>query len=152
MAVPGLRVVAAATFLPAFPLLLAHGVVSGSAVPAVGLVPLACSSSVSLYIVLRRLKQRRARAQDDEEEAPAPAPAAPASADAPPEEPADEEEEPQLHSSVHSDHSILVFFIDVILAGALLTVLLFSWMAAADFDGQSATLAAYGTMPLLTNL
>lgn len=49
-----LRLVAIASFLPAFPLCIAHGVLSNDAAPAVGLVPLAFSSGGSLFLLRRR--------------------------------------------------------------------------------------------------
>ena len=58
MAPQGLRVVAVASFVPAFPLLLAHGIVSHSPVPATGLVPLAFSAGFSLFILRRRARRQ----------------------------------------------------------------------------------------------
>ncbi|KAF4500007.1 nucleosomal binding [Fusarium agapanthi] len=49
-----LRLVAIASFLPAFPLCIAHGVLSNDAAPAVGLAPLAFSSGGSLFLLRRR--------------------------------------------------------------------------------------------------
>ncbi|KAL7620168.1 hypothetical protein AAE478_009161 [Parahypoxylon ruwenzoriense] len=65
-----LRVVTAATFLPAFPLCLAHGVVSHSSTPAVGLVPLAFSASVGVFLISRQRsagKQKASLSQRDPE-------------------------------------------------------------------------------------
>ena len=50
---PGLRIASAAAFIPAFPLCLAHGVVSHGVVPAVGLVPLAFSSAAGVFLATR---------------------------------------------------------------------------------------------------
>ncbi|KAF4336670.1 nucleosomal binding [Fusarium beomiforme] len=49
-----LRLVAIASFLPAFPLCVAHGVLSNHPAPAVGLVPLSFSSGGSLFLLRRR--------------------------------------------------------------------------------------------------
>lgn len=137
MAAQKLRLVAFASFLPAFPLLLAHGIISSSPVPATGLVPLAFSAGASLFIFLRRHKS---------------------GADA------HHEEEPRHHESQASSGDpsqepsqgaarlFVVFVTDLILAAALLVVLVFSWLKSARFNGQQATLAAYGTIPLLVNL
>lgn len=46
----GLRIATAASFLPAFPLCLAHGVISHQPVPAAGLVPLAVSAAVGIRL------------------------------------------------------------------------------------------------------
>jgi hypothetical protein len=128
MAAQGLRVIAAASFLPAFPLLLAHGIVSSSAVPATGLVPLAFSASASLFILLRQKKST-------------------ASEEAPRRQDAEEGD-----SADGSAHPIIVFAADVVLSAALLIVLVFSWLKSAHFNGQQATLATYATLPLLVNL
>ncbi|KAF5013608.1 hypothetical protein FDECE_413 [Fusarium decemcellulare] len=47
------RLVAIASFLPAFPLCLAHGILSHNPVPAVGLVPLAFSASSAVFLLRR---------------------------------------------------------------------------------------------------
>ncbi|KAF1815763.1 hypothetical protein P152DRAFT_455479 [Eremomyces bilateralis CBS 781.70] len=46
-----LRLLTALTFIPAFPLCLAHGINSGRAVPAVGLVPLAGSAVFAIFLI-----------------------------------------------------------------------------------------------------
>lgn len=130
MAAQGLRVLATADFLPAFPLLLAHGIVSHSVVPAIGLVPLAFSAGTSLFILLR---WNRSKTSNPEEQSPQ-------------QETGDEETSDGL------SHPILVFAFDVTLAAALLVVLVFSWLRSAQFNGQQATLSAYATIPLLVNL
>ncbi|KAH8197849.1 hypothetical protein TruAng_007996 [Truncatella angustata] len=124
-----LRVIAVASFVPAFPLLLAHGIVSHSPVPATGLVPLAFSAGASLFILVRQNKP----VHDASEEA--------AQGEADSETPPD-----------GSSHSIVTFAVDLIAAAALLIVLVFSWLESARFNGQQATLAAYATIPLLVNL
>ncbi|KAK6078070.1 hypothetical protein SCUP234_06444 [Seiridium cupressi] len=129
MAANGLRIVAVASFLPAFPLLLAHGIVSHSAVPATGLVPLAFSASVSLFILLRRKKQSSSESEEAE-----------------PQQEAEAEE-----SSDGATQPVFVFAADVVLATALLIVLVFFWLKSAQFNGQQATLATYATLPLLLN-
>ncbi|KPM40593.1 hypothetical protein AK830_g5965 [Neonectria ditissima] len=53
-----LRIVTIATFLPAFPLCIAHGVLSHHPVPAVGLVPLAFSASGAIFLLRRRTADR----------------------------------------------------------------------------------------------
>jgi hypothetical protein len=49
-----LRLTTILSFLPAFPLCLAHGIVSHAPVPAVGLVPLAVSAAVGIALLQRR--------------------------------------------------------------------------------------------------
>jgi hypothetical protein len=158
MAAQGLRIVAVASFVPAFPLLLAHGIMSHSAVPAVGLIPMAFSSSASLFIFVRQNKKKESGSEEEEGAAAAPlvatgesegeesATAAAAAAVA------EQSHQEPSSSPAFSEHSALIFAVDVVLAAALMTVLAFSWMKAEYFDGRSATLAAYGTLPLLANL
>ncbi|KAH6990703.1 hypothetical protein BGZ61DRAFT_528228 [Ilyonectria robusta] len=57
-----LRIVTIATFLPAVPLCIAHGVLSNHPVPAVGLVPLAFSASGAVFLL-----RRGATAHDDDD-------------------------------------------------------------------------------------
>ncbi|KAK8061760.1 hypothetical protein PG994_008126 [Apiospora phragmitis] len=54
-----LRVVAIATFLPAFALCVAHGARSGRPVPVVGLVPLAFSSGLSIFLLVRQRRYNK---------------------------------------------------------------------------------------------
>ncbi|KAF7539890.1 hypothetical protein G7054_g1739 [Neopestalotiopsis clavispora] len=135
MATLNLRAVAAATFVPAFPLLLAEGIVSHHAVPAVGLVPLAFSSGFSLFTLLRmRLQHRRRRHSSGSSSSSSSS--------------EDEDEE----AACDSKHPIVYFVIDLILAAALLIVLVFSWTKSDELSGKIAALAAYATIPLLINL
>lgn len=48
-----LRKIAIYIFLPAFPLLLAHGIASGKALPALGLLPLAGSALLAALLLYR---------------------------------------------------------------------------------------------------
>ena len=52
---PGLRIASAVSFIPAFPLCLAHGVASRGPgiVPAIGLVPLAFSSAAGVFLATK---------------------------------------------------------------------------------------------------
>jgi hypothetical protein len=56
-----LRILTIFTFVPAFPLLLAHGIVSGEVVPAVGIVPLAGSAAFSAFLLY---KEKRRESDD----------------------------------------------------------------------------------------
>lgn len=78
--------------------------------------------------------------------------AAAASGDANNEIHAQQEHEDTSSDGIHNRCPILVFFCDVILAGAIMTVLVFTWLHSTQQSGQLAMLAAYGTIPLLTNL
>jgi hypothetical protein len=148
-----LRIVTILTFIPAFPLLLAHGIVSHQPCPAVGLAPLFVSSSVGLWIVVRHRKRRQhvvveetgqttseqgrqgqgqGQGQGQEEDA-------------------DDDDHDEDNKARASPHRLLVFGIDVILAAALMVVLVFTWTRKSR-RADMAMLAAYSTIPLMVNL
>lgn len=155
-----LRIVTAATFLPAFPLCLAHGVVSNSPAPAVGLVPLAFSASVGVFLVSRQAAKRQPPPEpergDGGEEGQAQEPGQ--------EQEGQREDTRQTQDASHTltptptptqTHPILVFVVDTILAAALMIVLVFTWIdssSGSTNSAESAMLAAYATIPLLVNL
>ncbi|XXH05399.1 hypothetical protein Hte_011825 [Hypoxylon texense] len=148
-----LRIVTAATFLPAFPLCLAHGVVSSSPAPAVGLVPLAFSAGTGVFLVSRRSAKKQKPIHGPEQ------------ADG-----GEGREEEQVQEGGQAEaqqpvrlsgaptptrsHPILVFAVDTILAAALMIVLVFTWIGSSSGSASSAEtamLAAYATIPLLVN-
>ncbi|KAJ4302017.1 hypothetical protein N0V88_002150 [Collariella sp. IMI 366227] len=59
---PALRTASILAFLPALPLCITHGTLSNDIVPAIGLVPLFFSASVSLFLLLRTRRQDRGTA------------------------------------------------------------------------------------------
>lgn len=142
-----LRIVTIATFLPAFALCLAHGIVTKSPVPAVGLVPLAFSSGTSIFLLARHAKKKhqqqhfgsageetRTGGRDDYDNRNA--------------------AEPQLEEHALT-HSVLVFVVDAVLAAALMVVLAFTWVrngASRRGGNTMVMLASYATIPLLVNL
>ena len=150
-----LRIVAAVSFIPGFALCIAHGILSNNPVPAVGLVPLFFSASLSIFLLSRhakrnnKQKQRSHDAETDVEEAISEGQRI--SEGGPEEEDShDEHGEP---TTTALTHPILVFFIDVILAAALMVVLVFTWIRDSESrTPELAMLAAYATMPLLLNL
>jgi hypothetical protein len=117
-----LRIVGAASFVPAFPLSIAHGVLSSSPVPAVGLVPLAFSASVGIFLISREAKAKQTSSEEGAEG------------------------ERQI-----SPHPVLVFAVDAVLAAALMVVLVLTWIRTAG-PASLAMLAAYTTLPLFINL
>ncbi|KAI0380241.1 hypothetical protein F5Y04DRAFT_257772 [Hypomontagnella monticulosa] len=152
-----LRIVTAATFLPAFPLCLAHGVVSNSPAPAVGLVPLAFSAGVGVFLVSRQAAKRQQLPEpergDGSEEIQAQQPEQGQEGDR-----EDTRQPPEtshtLTPTPTQTHPILVFVVDTILAAALMIVLVFTWIdssSGSTNSAESAMLAAYATMPLLVN-
>ncbi|KAH8671460.1 hypothetical protein BX600DRAFT_510131 [Xylariales sp. PMI_506] len=145
----GLRIVTVVTFVPAFPLCIAHGVLSASPVPAVGLVPLAFSAGTSLFLLVRQAKAKKSYTApllhqegptDDEEQGGGAAAAQAGGAST-------EEGEPAAYGVAHP---ILVFAVDTILAAALMVVLVFTWIRASG-RAEVVMLAAYATIPLLIN-
>ncbi|KAI1079250.1 hypothetical protein F5B20DRAFT_544178 [Whalleya microplaca] len=122
-----LRILTGASFLVAFPLCLAHGVVSHSPVPAVGLVPLAASAAVNVFLVSRQAKPRSSGDSVEHGEG------------------VDADETP-----AETDHPVLTFAVDTILAAALMIVLVFTWIRLGS-RAELAMLAAYSTIPLLVS-
>ncbi|KAI0106876.1 hypothetical protein F4814DRAFT_72499 [Daldinia grandis] len=158
-----LRIVTAATFLPAFPLCVAHGVISGSPTPAVGLVPLAFSAGAGIFLNSRqsRSKQTPLELEPDLEQGGIEESAleqeyerGPETEDTQQSREASDEPTPAPAPKSTPTRPILVFAVDTILAAALMVVLVFTWI---DFSGsssnsaESAMLAAYATIPLLIN-
>ncbi|KAI1806513.1 hypothetical protein F4811DRAFT_510262 [Daldinia bambusicola] len=164
-----LRIVTAATFLPAFPLCVAHGVVSGSPAPAVGLVPLAFSAGAGIFINSRQSRSK----QPSSEPEPEPQPElergdagesaleqeyerGPETEDTPQSREASDAPTPApaLASKSTPAHPFLVFAVDSILAAALMVVLVFTWIdssSGSTNSAETAMLAAYATIPLLIN-
>ncbi|KAH8890903.1 hypothetical protein GQ53DRAFT_162765 [Thozetella sp. PMI_491] len=132
-----LRIVTSATFLPAFPLCLAHGVVSHSPVPAVGLVPLAFSAGTGIFLLARGRAGGTATAGE------------PAAVE---EGQAEGQEGEDSSPTRSAPHPLIVFAADVVLAVALMVVLVFTWIRTGHGQpAQLAMLASYATIPLLIN-
>ncbi|KAI8964604.1 hypothetical protein F5Y11DRAFT_79295 [Daldinia sp. FL1419] len=161
-----LRVLTAATFLPAFPLCLAHGVISNSPAPAVGLVPLAFSAGAGIFLNSRQSRSKQSPSDPEPE-------LEPELERGVSEENALEQEyergpETETQQSLEASdapnpapaprstptHPILVFAVDTILAAALMVVLVFTWIDSrrgSTNSAESSMLAAYATIPLLVN-
>lgn len=149
-----LRIVTAVTFIPAFPLCVAHGAISKNPLPAVGLVPLAFSAGVGILLASRQSAKQRQQPPPPE-----------------PEQLVDGGEEglrqepentqspwqtPDVSPPTRTQNrSLLVFAVDTVLAAALMVVLVLTWINSSQGRIRSATavmLASYATMPLLLNL
>lgn len=127
-----LRIASVASFLIAFPLCIAHGAVSNSTVPAVGLVPLGTSASVALWFLLRRPRRSDNEAARDS---------------------ADSSGDQTTENSAEARRPILVFFVDAVHAVALMVVLVFTWIhTSRRGNAVLSMLAAYATIPLLVDL
>ncbi|KAI1414138.1 hypothetical protein F5Y13DRAFT_22498 [Hypoxylon sp. FL1857] len=151
-----LRIVTAATFLPAFPLCLAHGVISSSPAPAVGLVPLAFSAGAGVFLLSRHSARKQqlpetergdvVEEEEEQEQEPEQGQAQIA--------PSPQELSDAPRPTATRSHPILVFAVDTILAAALMVVLVFTWIdssSGSTNSAESAMLAAYATIPLLIN-
>ncbi|KAI1647075.1 uncharacterized protein F4817DRAFT_115714 [Daldinia loculata] len=160
-----LRIVTAATFLPAFALCVAHGVISGSPAPAVGLVPLAFSAGTGIFLNSRQSKSKQTPSE------PEPEPEleqgvteesaleqeyerGPETEDTQQSREASDAPTPSPAPKSTSSHPILIFAVDTILAAALMVVLVFTWIdssSSSTNSAESVMLAAYATIPLLIN-
>ncbi|KAK1753280.1 hypothetical protein QBC47DRAFT_404637 [Echria macrotheca] len=140
------RTVTVAAFVPAFALCVAHAAVTNFELPAVGLVPLAFSSVLGIYLIRTgktrppsRARRSIGRHSDDEE------------AHISPE--ADEDN----NGDAAGAHPFLLFVADVVLAASLMVVLVFTWIAYANtclygcWRPREPMLAAYATVPLMLN-
>ncbi|OAQ83221.1 proteinrelated to nucleosome binding protein [Purpureocillium lilacinum] len=147
-----LRILLAGCFIPAFPLCVAHGVLSSSPVPAVGLVPQAVSVVSSLLL----LRVRTAPSRDAEHQAGhgtlANGERAHDGDDHPHDEEHDDEDDDEPRHVLRETLSnpIVVFLFDVLLAASYMIVLVFTWISPSRSPSLSM-LAAYATIPLLTS-
>ncbi|KAI0008079.1 hypothetical protein F4779DRAFT_618953 [Xylariaceae sp. FL0662B] len=123
-----LRILTSPSFLVAFPLCLAHGVVSHSPVPATGLVPLAFSAAANLFLVSRQPKPRTTTVEQGDVR----------------------DDETPAETGPETAHPVLTFAFDAVLAAALMIVLVFTWVRLSS-RAELAMLAAYSTIPLLVS-
>ncbi|KXX78769.1 hypothetical protein MMYC01_204406 [Madurella mycetomatis] len=164
---PLLRTATILSFLPAFPLCVAHGVLSHTIVPAIGLVPLLFSSGAGIYLLAdaRRRDQRRARGKQRGATI-GPEGGGDAGPSAGEGNARDDGYDYQGRSGHDEEavvdvddggsvltHRIVVFVADVVLAAGLMVVLVFTWIGArGGWQRPEVTmLAAYATIPLLLN-
>lgn len=140
-----LRIISILSFLPAFPLCIAHAARTNKALPAVGLIPLFFSSGFSAFLVskigrgeqgIKLFGAGRTRHGEEGD---------------------DEGVLDEANSEWLLRHRILVFVADTIFATSLLTVLICTWLGVGTYwyhyygRGEEAYVAAYATVPLLTN-
>lgn len=149
-----LRLVLVASYLPAIPLGIVHGVLSHRVVPALGLLPLTASAATAIaaYRLRKRIieidEERQQQAQDALDHA-------------------DQEENEEGAEQLDGDdtetttsaagfravvtHPVTVFAFDLVLAATCMVVLVFTWIDHGRRYNMSM-LAAYATMPLLLSL
>ncbi|KAK0727600.1 hypothetical protein B0T26DRAFT_747912 [Lasiosphaeria miniovina] len=158
-----LRIVTAATFVPALPLCIASGVLSSEPLPAVGLVPLAFSAAAGVFLTLqkqtRRSRHRRHGSDRDVERAASVYSSS--SSEAGHESLVPDRQElargaqaPPEPEYTLLTHPIVVFLADAVLAAAIMAVLVCTWISVPDYSRQRpqlAILGTYATFPLLTN-
>jgi hypothetical protein len=138
-----IRIIAAGSFLPAFPLCLAHGIVSSNPVPVVGLIPLAVSAASSVLLI-----RARPGTQSDEEEDESGGAAAAGEDD---EEGGGGFDDIAAEALAILKHPITIFALDLILAAGFMIVLVFTWITHGS-SGTLSMLAAYATIPLMVSL
>ncbi|KAK3379005.1 hypothetical protein B0T24DRAFT_589610 [Lasiosphaeria ovina] len=151
-----LRMLCIVTFLPAFPLCLAHGIASGGIAPAIGILPMAFSAALSGFLLWRMRRDRAAAAMAFNHHAHH------RGIDA--EDAGDEEDGGLVLVATSAPAlSFFVFLADLILALSILTALVFTWVDVSinrnrwrsywpkTQHGDMAMLAAYGTIPLMVN-
>ncbi|KAH7321313.1 hypothetical protein B0I35DRAFT_429032 [Stachybotrys elegans] len=135
-----LRPILAASFLPAFPLCIAGGVLTHRAVPAVGLAPLA-ASAVSAIVLPYVGRQAQADEEEDDVHRE--------------DDETENQEQPESLFIAIARNPLVTFALDAVLAAALMIVLVFTWKTANEpyrhTKGGLYMLAAYATMPLLLN-
>ncbi|KAK0735323.1 hypothetical protein B0T21DRAFT_367519 [Apiosordaria backusii] len=126
------RLITALSFLPALPLLIAHGVISQNVIPAVGLAPLFVSALVGVFLLtqLKKKERRQKRAvsgggYSDDIEGHGRQHGRHGQRERITPSDGDEEEEGQEKDSVFT-HRILIFLVDMGLAAGLLVVLGFT--------------------------
>lgn len=129
-------------FIPALPMLLAHGILSRHAVPAVGLIPQGISTVAGIMLL-----RRKSRPQ------------------------ADEDDEQGGHGGIMGGvegavedgiqevdsfgdkltHPFVVFAFDIAIATGIMVVLVYTWKSSSHSAALSM-LAAYATIPLMMSL
>jgi hypothetical protein len=152
-----LRMVLAASFIPALPLCIASAALSHSPVPAVGLAPLGVSAVASLLLYLdkrtrlaRDAEHGEGQQQQEEEERSR-------GGEGGDEDQRKEQEQWDAWFDAMSS-SLALFGLDTVLAAATMVVLVFTWIESTHDDayhrrpGREYMLAAYATMPLLLSL
>ncbi len=134
------RTLTSVAFIPALPMLLAHGFMSKNAVPVAGLIPQSLSTVAGIWL-LRRKSSKPGVAQD-----------------------ADEggimgSVEDAVEDGMHEvdslgeklTHPFLVFAFDIAIAAGIMVVLVYTWKSSSTSAALSM-LAAYATIPLILSL
>ncbi|KAM3436048.1 hypothetical protein MY4824_004526 [Beauveria thailandica] len=126
-------------FIPALPMLLAHGLMSKRAFPVTGLVPQSLSTVAGIWLLRRQSKTSR-------------------------QEPTGRDDDGDMMSSVEDavesgmheidsvgeklTHPFLVFAFDIAIAAGIMVVLVYTWRSSSNSAALSM-LAAYATIPLI---
>lgn len=150
------RILTFAAFIPALPMLLAHGFLSKHLFPAIGLIPQSLSLIAGIMLLRYKLKSAAVPSLESLEGGQTDGVASDAR-----QQPVDTanvgEDDDDDHyrdtSTVHGKmtHPFVVFFFDIILAASIMVVLVFTWKSSSASAGLSM-LAAYATIPLLLSL
>ncbi|KAK3368695.1 hypothetical protein B0H63DRAFT_529058 [Podospora didyma] len=142
-----LRLIAASSFLPGFPLALAHGIISRLPVPAVGLVPLGLSAIANVFLVVRERKKNKQL--PDHYRGISHHHGGGIGSD-------DDEDDDDHNKKGNEKHPAIIFWVDSILALSGLTVLILTWIFNTGWtwmgNGSLIQLATYSTIPLIINV
>ncbi|XWW99766.1 hypothetical protein V2A60_007778 [Cordyceps javanica] len=124
-------------FIPALPMLLAHGFMSKNAVPVAGLIPQSLSTVAGIWLLRRRSKSRRDADVEDDTGIMGSV------------EGAVEEGIHEIDSMGETlTHPFLVFAFDLAIAAGIMVVLVYTWRSSSNSAALSM-LAAYATIPLM---
>ncbi|OAA73848.1 hypothetical protein ISF_00749 [Cordyceps fumosorosea ARSEF 2679] len=125
-------------FIPALPMLLAHGFMSKHLVPVAGLIPQSLSTVAGIWLLRRKSKERSDADGEDGRGGIMDAV-----------EGAVEEGIHEVDSlSETLTHPFLVFAFDIAIATAIMVVLVYTWRSSSNSAALSM-LAAYATIPLM---
>lgn len=127
-------------FIPALPMLLAHGFMSKNAVPVAGLIPQSLSTVAGIWLLRRQSKSRAAQDADGGGGIMGSV-------------------ENAVEDGIHEldtvgeklTHPFLVFAFDIAIATGIMVVLVYTWKSSSKSAALSM-LAAYATIPLILSL
>ncbi|OAA81714.1 hypothetical protein LEL_01259 [Akanthomyces lecanii RCEF 1005] len=131
-------------FIPALPMLLAHGFMSKNAVPVAGLVPQSLSTVAGIWLLRRQSKSRALQDADGKQIGAGGSGGIMGSV------------EGAAEDGIHEvdaigeklTHPFLVFAFDIAIAAGIMVVLVYTWKSSSKSAALSM-LAAYATIPLI---
>lgn len=134
-------------FIPALPMLLAHGFMSKSAVPVAGLIPQSLSTVAGIWLLRRKSKAKTDGADDGEEGNGGHSGGIMGTVEGALEDGMEEVDS----FGDKLTHPFLVFAFDIAIATGIMIVLVYTWRSSSKSAALSM-LAAYATIPLMMSL